>query len=67
MLVVSITQRIRGCFSDTASFGIAGFQASKDKTFAELLIRADKALYSAKSAGRNQVVAAVDREFVLRG
>ena len=51
----------------TASFGIAGFQASNDKTLADLLIRADKALYTAKSAGRNQVVAAVDREFVLRG
>jgi two-component system cell cycle response regulator len=50
----------------TASFGIAGFQASSDKTLADLLIRADKALYSAKSAGRNQVVAAVDRQFVLR-
>ena len=51
----------------TASFGIAGFQAASDKTVADLLIRADKALYSAKSAGRNQVVAAVDRQFVLRG
>jgi diguanylate cyclase (GGDEF)-like protein len=47
----------------TASFGIAGFQASTDKTLADLLIRADKALYSAKSAGRNQIVAAVDRPF----
>lgn len=51
----------------TASFGIAGFQAATDKTVADLLIRADKALYTAKSAGRNQVVAAVDRQFVLRG
>ena len=51
----------------TASFGIAGFQAASDKTVADLLIRADKALYSAKSAGRNQVVAAVDRQFVLQG
>lgn len=51
----------------TASFGIAGFQASKDKTLSELLIRADKALYSAKAAGRNQVVAAVDRQFILQG
>lgn len=50
----------------TASFGIAGFQSSSDKTLADLLIRADKALYSAKSAGRNQVIAAVDRQFALR-
>ena len=50
----------------TASFGIAGFQAPNDKTVADLLARADKALYSAKSAGRNQVVAAPDREFILR-
>ena len=47
----------------TASFGIAAFQAQADKTLADLLVRADKALYSAKSAGRNQVVAAIDRPF----
>ena len=50
----------------TASFGIAGFRAPNDKTVADLLGRADRALYSAKSAGRNQVVAAPDREFILR-
>jgi diguanylate cyclase (GGDEF)-like protein len=47
----------------TASFGIAGFQAQGDKMLADLLVRADKALYSAKSAGRNQVVPAIDRPF----
>lgn len=43
------------------------FKRLNDKTLADLLIRADKALYSAKSAGKNQVVVAVDREFVLHG
>jgi diguanylate cyclase (GGDEF)-like protein len=42
----------------TASLGVATFGAA-DKDFAALLNRADAALYRAKSAGRNQVAAAV--------
>jgi len=40
----------------TGSFGIA--QAHKNETVRELVHRADKALYAAKSAGRNQVQSA---------
>ena len=40
----------------TGSFGIA--QAQKNETVRELVHRADKALYAAKSAGRNQVQSA---------
>ncbi len=40
----------------TASFGVAEFQAS-DCTTAEIFKRADDALYRAKAAGRNRVIA----------
>ncbi|MFL6656723.1 MAG: diguanylate cyclase domain-containing protein, partial [Massilia sp.] len=36
----------------TASFGVAQWQA--DETYAQLFERADRALYLAKQAGRNQ-------------
>ena len=39
----------------TASFGIAGFHGKDAPEFSALLRRADKALYAAKHAGRNQV------------
>jgi two-component system, cell cycle response regulator len=41
--------------SITASFGIAGFQGKEIVDFNTLVRRADKALYAAKRAGRNQV------------
>ncbi len=40
----------------TASFGVAALRAS-DRTIAELFKRADSALYRAKAAGRNTVIA----------
>lgn len=43
----------------TASFGIAGFDGTEEPTLADLLIRADNALYAAKASGRNQVRAEV--------
>jgi diguanylate cyclase (GGDEF)-like protein len=39
----------------TASFGVASFEISM-ATLDQLLLRADKAMYSAKDAGRNRVV-----------
>jgi len=39
----------------TASFGIAGFQGKEPPDFTKLVRQADKALYSGKRAGRNQV------------
>lgn len=39
----------------TASFGVAGFQGKEAPEFAELLRRADEALYRAKQKGRNRV------------
>jgi two-component system cell cycle response regulator len=39
----------------TASFGIAGFQGKEVPELSALLRQADKALYTAKRAGRNQV------------
>jgi two-component system, cell cycle response regulator len=39
----------------TASFGIAGFQGNEAPEISALLRQADKALYTAKRAGRNQV------------
>jgi two-component system cell cycle response regulator len=39
----------------TASFGIAGFHGKEILDFETLVRRADKALYAAKRAGRNQV------------
>jgi two-component system cell cycle response regulator len=41
--------------SITASFGVAGFHGKEVSDFATLVRRADKALYAAKNAGRNQV------------
>jgi diguanylate cyclase (GGDEF)-like protein len=41
--------------SVTASFGICGFQGKQPPEFSKLVRQADKALYSAKRAGRNQV------------
>jgi diguanylate cyclase (GGDEF)-like protein len=41
--------------SVTASFGIAGFQGKEPPDFSRLVKQADKALYSGKRAGRNQV------------
>ncbi len=40
----------------TASFGVAAL-TSEDRSFKGILARADKALYEAKSGGRNQVMA----------
>jgi len=39
----------------TASFGIAGFQGKEPPEFSQLVRQADKALYRAKRAGRNQI------------
>ena len=41
--------------SITASFGVAGFHGKEIVDFNTLVRRADKALYAAKNAGRNQV------------
>lgn len=40
----------------TASFGVSGFKAGKSDTFTSIVLKADNALYRAKSSGRNQVV-----------
>jgi two-component system cell cycle response regulator len=42
--------------SVTASFGVAGFQGKEPPDFSKLVRQADKALYSGKRAGRNQVM-----------
>jgi two-component system, cell cycle response regulator len=39
-----------------ASFGIAGFQGKEPPDFSKLVRQADKALYTGKRAGRNQVM-----------
>jgi diguanylate cyclase (GGDEF)-like protein len=44
-----------GVVSVTASFGIAGFKGKEPPEFCQLVKQADKALYSGKRAGRNQV------------
>jgi two-component system, cell cycle response regulator len=41
--------------SVTASFGACGFQGKQPPEFSSLVRQADKALYSAKRAGRNQI------------
>jgi two-component system cell cycle response regulator len=41
--------------SVTASFGIAGFQGKEPPEFSKLVRQADKALYTGKRGGRNQV------------
>src|SRR3984893_3506929 len=46
--------------SITASFGVAGFCGNDAPTFQTLVRRADKALYTAKRSGGNQVVMAID-------
>jgi two-component system cell cycle response regulator len=44
-----------GKVSTTASFGIAGFQGKEAPDFTSLVQQADKALYTSKRAGGNQV------------
>jgi diguanylate cyclase (GGDEF)-like protein len=44
------------CISVTASFGVCGFQGKEPPDFPNLVRQADKALYSAKRAGGNQVM-----------
>jgi diguanylate cyclase (GGDEF)-like protein len=41
--------------SMTASFGVCGFQGKVPPEFSKLVLEADKALYCAKRAGRNQI------------
>jgi two-component system chemotaxis response regulator CheY len=41
--------------SVTASFGVCGFQGKESLEFSKLVRQADKALYCAKRAGRNQI------------
>jgi two-component system, cell cycle response regulator len=41
--------------SVTASFGVCGFQGKEPPEFSKLVRQADKALYGAKRAGRNQI------------
>jgi two-component system, cell cycle response regulator len=45
----------RESFSVTASFGVSGFQGKEPLEFYQLVRQADKALYDAKHAGRNQI------------
>ncbi len=42
-------------FSITASIGVCGFAGKQPPEFLKLVQRADKALYCAKHAGRNQI------------
>jgi diguanylate cyclase (GGDEF)-like protein len=44
-----------GTLSLTISLGVAGLEPDKDETLESLIGRADKAMYSAKAAGRNTV------------
>jgi diguanylate cyclase (GGDEF)-like protein len=39
----------------TASFGIAGFERRQAPDFGDLVVQADRALYSAKRQGRNRI------------
>lgn len=41
--------------SVTASFGVCGFQGKEPPEFSNLVQLADRALYAAKRAGRNQI------------
>jgi diguanylate cyclase (GGDEF)-like protein len=62
-----VVERLRECFvsrkfsfggvsmSVTASFGVCGFQGKEPPEFSRLVLEADKALYCAKRAGRNQI------------
>jgi two-component system, cell cycle response regulator len=43
------------CISVTASFGACGFQGKQAPEFSTLVQQADKSLYCAKRAGRNQI------------
>jgi diguanylate cyclase (GGDEF)-like protein len=44
-----------GTLSLTISLGVAGLEPDKDETLESLIGRADKAMYSAKAAGRNTI------------
>lgn len=56
---VSVAPMLSGAWAarSSASFGLAAIE-QQDRSFGDILTRADRALYEAKAQGRNRVVVA---------